>query len=52
MNIPIAKKLHLNDEVKVKRTGEILKVDHVVEEHSAVLIYCTDGSIWLNHELA
>jgi hypothetical protein len=52
MDIPTAKKLHLNDEVKVKRTGEILKVDHVEEEHTAILVYCTNGSIWLNHELA
>lgn len=49
MRFKDAKKLHNEDEVLIKKTGEILTVIEVMHEPKQVNVLLSDG-LWYNHK--
>ena len=48
-----ASKLHNNDEVIVKKTGEILRVSFIerYEKEKSIFVFCDDGNEYHHREL-
>lgn len=52
MKFSVARKLHNEDEITIKKTGQILRVVEVQVEEKACFILCDDGNQYHHMEVS